>query len=50
LIQRSNVRLIGIVTSAPFLPLVQQNDKKREILLDCTCIATDDPRLARLAK
>jgi len=30
-----------------FLPLMQQDDKKREILLDSTCIATDDPRLAK---
>ncbi len=30
-----------------FLPFIGQNDKKREVLLDSTCIATEDPRLAK---
>lgn len=30
-----------------FLPFLLENDKKREVLLDSTCIATDDPRLAK---
>lgn len=26
-----------------FLPFMQHDDKRRELLLDSTCIATDDP-------